>query len=331
MNLLYKLTITALCFSLMGILNSCIYEDEVVCPCEVRFVYDYNMEFADAFPSQVNDVTLFVFDSEGRFIFSRRDSGDHLDADYRMPLELSPGHYRLIVWAGLDENNTGITLKNTLQSNVSTINDLELNLNINNYICDSHLSDVWYGKMEDFEVKDDAPSYATISLVKDVKRFKILLQDTEGKTLSKEDYSFTISTANKALDHNNLPSDNNNVAYLPYSLQEVTIENEADSRSNTDINALVAEMASLRLTDERPARFTVRNKRTQKDLFDIDLVKYLNMMKLDEYSDMTLQEFLDRESTYQIILIIGKNDSGQDVTLSIRINAWTLVFNQTEL
>lgn len=58
MNLLYKLTITALCFSLMGILNSCIYEDEVVCPCEVRFVYDYNMEFADAFPSQVNDVTL---------------------------------------------------------------------------------------------------------------------------------------------------------------------------------------------------------------------------------------------------------------------------------
>lgn len=90
-------------------------------------------------------------------------------------------------------------------------------------------------------------------------------------------------------------------------------------------------MASLRLTDERPARFTVRNKRTQKDLFDIDLVKYLNMMKLDEYSDMTLQEFLDRESTYQIILIIGKNDSGQDITLSIRINAWTLVFNQTEL
>lgn len=60
-------------------------------------------------------------------------------------------------------------------------------------------------------------------------------------------------------------------------------------------------------------------------------MQYLNLMKLDVYADMSLQEFLDRESEYRIILFMGEDSSGNESMLAIQINAWTLVFNDTEL
>lgn len=330
MNRIYKKITLALCLSLTAILGSCIYEDEVPCPCEVRFVYDYNMEFADAFPSQVDDIALFIFDADGRFISSFRDSGDHLDADYRVPLQLQPGHYRLVAWAGLQEDPTCFDLNTELVRGSSTVDDLRLRLRTEGDECRRHLPDLWNGRVDDFEVKAGEPSYATVPLVKDTKRFRILLQDTEGNALSKEDYSFSIAAANRVLAHDNEPCECTPLTYRPYVLDEAVVGNAAGTRA-TDIHALVAEMATLRLTDDLPTRFTVRNEGRQQDLFDVDLVKYLNLMKLDAYSDMSLQEYLDRESSYQIILIMGRNASGSEVMLSLQINAWTIVFNQTEL
>lgn len=331
MNRLYKKIVSALCLSLLGLFSSCIYEDEVACPCEVRFVYDYNMEFADAFPSQVNDVMLFIFDANGRFVTSLQDSGPHLDANYRMPLQLAPGRYHLVAWAGLLTDPDCYNLNCDLQRGTSTADDLLLCLQTEEDEYDQCLTDLWHGQVTDFEVSADAPSYATISLVKDVKRFRVLLQDSEGNALSKDDYSFAITTANRMLDHHNEPCECEPLTYRPYSLTEATIGNDATPTRATDLHALVAEMGTLRLTDDVPARFTVRNERKQQNLFDVDLQKYLNLMKLDAYADMSLQEYLDRESSYQIILIMGHNDAGQEVMLSIQINAWTLVFNQTEL
>lgn len=321
----------ALCFSLLGLFSSCIYENEVDCPCEVRFVYDYNMEFADAFPSQVNDVMLFIFDDDGRFISSLQDSGPHLDAGYRMPLQLVPGHYQLVAWAGLLTDTDCYNLNCDLQRGTSTVDDLMLCLQTEEDEYDQCLTDVWHGQLADFEVKADAPSYATISLVKDVKRFRVLLQDTEGNALSKDDYSFGITTANRMLDHQNEPCECEPLVYRPHTLVEATISNDAAPTRATDLHALVAELNTLRLTDDVPVRFTVRNEREQQDLFDIDLQKYLNLMKLEVHADMSLQEYLDRESSYQVILIMGHNNAGQEVMMSIQINAWTLVFNQTEL
>ena len=289
------------------------------------------MEFADAFPSQVNDVMLFIFDDDGRFISSLQDSGPHLDAGYRMPLQLVPGHYQLVAWAGLLTDTDCYNLNCDLQRGTSTVDDLMLCLQTEEDEYDQCLTDVWHGQLADFEVKADAPSYATISLVKDVKRFRVLLFVTEGNALSKDDYSFGITTANRMLDHQNEPCECEPLVYRPHTLVEATISNDAAPTRATDLHALVAELNTLRLTDDVPVRFTVRNEREQQDLFDIDLQKYLNLMKLEVHADMSLQEYLDRESSYQVILIMGHNNAGQEVMMSIQINAWTLVFNQTEL
>ena len=88
-------------------LSSCgmIYEDEGDCNtyCDVRFVYDRNMEFADAFASKVEAVDLYVFDADGKFLRQVSERGDALKADgYRMPLDLQPGRYTVLAWCGLD-------------------------------------------------------------------------------------------------------------------------------------------------------------------------------------------------------------------------------------
>ena len=57
------------CLLLLLVLFSCTSIDETLPECRlyVRFRYDYNMEFSDAFASQVNRVDVFVFDKDGTF------------------------------------------------------------------------------------------------------------------------------------------------------------------------------------------------------------------------------------------------------------------------
>ena len=66
-----------------------ILEEEVV-DCSVnyrvKFKYDHNMKFADAFANEVRSVTLYAFDQEGKFVYQRTEQGDILGEDgYTMP------------------------------------------------------------------------------------------------------------------------------------------------------------------------------------------------------------------------------------------------------
>ncbi len=60
---------------IISALPSCesIYDD--LPPCDhgvsLRFVYDYNMEYADAFPSKVDCLTLLVYDADGESVTVR--------------------------------------------------------------------------------------------------------------------------------------------------------------------------------------------------------------------------------------------------------------------
>ncbi len=320
--------------AIISLLTSCVYEDETPCPCEIRFVYDYNMEFADAFPKQVNDVTLFIFDNDGKFVSSRQDQGEHLDADYRMSLELVPGRYQLVAWAGTCTDKACYNLTADLKPGLSTLQDLQLTLNCTAGKYDKNPSDLWQGMLADLKVSATAPTDATIPLVKDNNHVKVLLQTTTGEALSKNDYSFAIVDANYCFNYDNTLRSVPNIAYQPYQLDEVNIDNDANPAGRTadgNISALVAELGTLRLMADRSPRFVIRNERKNQEIFNIDLKKYLDMMRLSQYASMPLQEFLDRENTYYVILVMGENPDGTQMMISMQINAWRMVFNQTDL
>ena len=94
-------------FLMLVSLSSCekIYDDLEACPhgVSLRFVYDYNMAYANAFPKKVDCLTLYVYDSEENYIATHVVTADSLlqDEEWRMQLELPEGSYHSWLMVGL--------------------------------------------------------------------------------------------------------------------------------------------------------------------------------------------------------------------------------------
>lgn len=333
---------------------SCVYEDEVPCAFDLRFVYDYNMEYADAFPAQIDDVTLYVFDENGLFIAMREDSGEHLGADYRMTVDLRPATYTLVAWAGTQGEEATYPLP-VLTPGVSTLDDLTLKLRTDVAgISQNALPELWHGIARDVVVTGSSHVHHTVNLVKNTNHFRVLLQNTEGEPVSKDDFSLSIRTDDGWMNYDNTLLDDVQIEYRPFVQREAAIDNDADAETDADassdassdaagdggevrsavrssaITAVVAELSTLRLCDGRNARFTLKNGDTA--IFDIDLLRYLDLMKLESYASLPLQEYLDRENTWQVILFLGKGGvQGTWTVAALQINDWYFIVNHTDL
>ena len=83
-----------------------IHDDSLpLCEFRLYFKYDYNMKFADAFQHEVDFVTLFFCDQEGNFLFQRRIEKSELDERNSIALDMEPGTYQVVTWAGLDKGS----------------------------------------------------------------------------------------------------------------------------------------------------------------------------------------------------------------------------------
>lgn len=323
------------------LMSACVYEDEVPCPCKLRFVYDHNMEWADAFASQVEKATLFIFDDQERFITTKTIDCKQLNNN-TLDLQLAPGRYTLVAWATSGDAGC-YQYENAMKEGTSTLQDLKLKLQCQAGEEDygKNPADLWHGMLKDFHVQANQPTSDTLRLLKNTNRIKVLLQSVDGSPVGMEDYSLAITDANHAYAHDNsvLPH-LATLTYRPYQTREVTIDNsaatpDAASRAEADapatISAITAEMATLRLMADRSPRFIVHNERTGRDLFNINLREYLDKMRLSEHANLPLQEFLDRENTWQVILVMGQKNDGTKVMLSLQINAWRIIFNDVSL
>ena len=89
----------------------------------VKFKYDYNMEEKDVFAEQVRTVTLYAFDDNNNLVYQKTDEGEPLgEGDYAMNIEgIDPSQYRLVVWAGLNDESFAVPL---LYPNQSKIEEL---------------------------------------------------------------------------------------------------------------------------------------------------------------------------------------------------------------
>lgn len=97
-------------------ITSCdsIREDLPRCELWLEFVFDYNMEYADAFNPQVKSVNVFVFGSDDKLLFSKSAEATALVGGNRMSLtdELEFGNYKVLTVGGLSDsfhvlNNVG--------------------------------------------------------------------------------------------------------------------------------------------------------------------------------------------------------------------------------
>ncbi len=76
-----------------------IFDDDVDCSAkyEVRFVYDHNMKYADAFSHEVSWVTLYLVDTNGNVVWQKTEEGEKLASeDYTMDLDVEAGDHGVL-------------------------------------------------------------------------------------------------------------------------------------------------------------------------------------------------------------------------------------------
>ena len=298
------------CLLLLLVLFSCRSIDETLPECRlyVRFRYDYNMEFSDAFASQVNRVDVFVFDKDGTFVIKKSEQGETLGGSYRMPLPLPAGEYRIAAWAGMSDDfemPEPVAGKTTLEELTVRMKREE------SLVHNKALNPLWYGGVQAVSFTGRQEQTETVSLIKDTNKFRFILQKSgPGEELDINDCLFEIRADNGYYDWNNDLLDDDMISYRPYYLEKVE-----------DVG-IVVEMNTMRLLEHKKVYLTLTRKSDGKELMRIDLIPYLLLTKMEGHN-IPAQEYLDRQSEYAIVFFYNP-ELLNFLSTKIVINGWTI-------
>lgn len=298
------------CLLLLLVLFSCTSIDETLPECRlyVRFRYDYNMEFSDAFASQVNRVDVFVFDKDGTFVIKKSEQGETLGGSYRMPLPLPVGEYRIAAWAGMSDD---FEMPEPVAGK-TTLEDLTVRMKREeSLVHNKALNPLWYGGVQAVSFTGRQEQTETVSLIKDTNKFRFILQKSgPGEELDINDCLFEIRADNGYYDWNNDLLDDDMISYRPYYLEKVE-----------DVG-IVVEMNTMRLLEHKKVYLTLTRKSDGKELMRIDLIPYLLLTKMEGHN-IPAQEYLDRQSEYAIVFFYNP-ELLNFLSTKIVINGWTI-------
>ena len=299
------------CLLLLLVLFSCTSIDETLSECQlyVSFRYDYNMEFTDAFATQVNRVDVFVFDKDGTFIMKKSEQGKTLGSgSYRMQLQLPIGEYRIATWAGMSDAFE----MPELVAGKSTLKDLTVKMKREeSLIHNKVLEPLWYGGIQTVNFTGKQEQTETVRLIKVTNKFRFILQKSgPGEELDMNDCLFEIRADNGYYDWNNDLLDDDMISYQPYHLEKVE-----------DVG-IVAEMNTMRLLEHKKVYLTLTRKSDSKELMKVDLIPYLLLTKMEGHN-IPAQEYLDRQSEYAIVFFYNP-ELLNFLSTKIMINGWTI-------
>lgn len=338
---LYKLPCgCALAFLLTGWLGACsyIHDDLPQCPAQLRlkFVFDYNLQKADAFATQVKSVNVWAFDESGGFVWSGSASGAPLEQpDFIMETPLPEGKYDFVAWCGLEDN---------LDFNIDTYTpsskeELEVKLSFSELGgvngSSSHFNPLFHGYRSDvvYSVDPMAPSVMTVSipLVKDTNDIAVMLQNHDGSPIHMEDFSVRISYADSWLAWDNaVRSDSPCITYTPWStlFGQTEFGVDADTDSDSVRSTLLFELSMCRLMAGGNAYLDVTRNSDGVNIIHLPLIEYFLLEKGNRHSQFGDQEYLDRRDDYSALFFIDK-DRNWYMAAGIYINGWAVVPNQT--
>ncbi len=307
-----------------------VYEDTSDCPrgVSLRFRYDYNMEFADAFRTHVDCLTCYVFDRDGNFVACYTETTDRLKEEgYRMDFPLGAGDYKVVAYGGLECEKS--SFDRTVPSSARpSFRELEVRLRTHAGVSDASLHGLYYGTL-DFTVRTDDYVELTVPMMKDTNNIRIVLQQLDNSPVDIEAFGFEITDDNALMDMDNnvVPSDS--VTYVPWTAGQSVAGQVGDAQDEgSEIVVGYAELSTARLMARGRPRLRIYRRSDGKDVADIPLIDYLLLVKSEVYREMSSQEFLDRQSEWGLIFFL---DRGRWARLHIVVNDWVVRINNEKL
>lgn len=322
---------------------SLINEEPVKCPSylKVRFKYDWNIKFGDAFAHEVKSVNVWAFDQQGNLVWSDAASGDQLKEEgFALETGLLEGTYDFISWCGLEGNDCfdlatyTPASKEELEVKLQTLQEGAEN------VSNKRLPGLFHGMMtnQEYTVDPYNPTYkyVTIPLMKDTKDIRIMLQHLDGSPIVDQDFEVTI-TANDGWFawNNDLLPISPLVTYKPWNIKygQTTPADgngpDSQSKAASTVASLMFELSTSRLMADADVRLTIHRNWDNRNIVDnIDLIEFL-LLVMGHYEGLTDQQYLDYQDDYAIIFFIDQNSTWYTAA-GLFINNWAVVPPQHE-
>ncbi len=350
MALIRKVT-AVVCLASAGLLvlpscDSIFYDDEGDCTVHYRlkFRYDMNLKWADAFAGEVSSVHLYAFDRSGVLIWQHEEGISPSSAEnYMMTLDLQPGDYRLLAWCGLRNDGTheeSFTVPEASEGETrmeQLVCSLTRKYDESGAFSKERLYRLFHGTLDvSLPADEDGGSYDyTMYLTKNTNHVRVILQHLSGEDVDVSRFAFRIEDENGLMAHDNRLMDDENITYRPWKTQsgQASIGKE-ESRATINVNGAIADMTVARMTESRRKQMllTITNDEG-KTVAKIPVIDYALLAK-DYYEEeyghkMTDQEFLDREDDYVMTLFLDENNEW--ISSQILIHSWRVVPSDVEI
>ena len=311
---------------------SCIREDEGDCGVTVRFAYTYNILSADALIKQVDEVTLCVFGNDG--ILSQEHSNIITASSPVIRLtDLSSGNYHFVAWAQSklvisDQSYFSIP---TLKAGVSSIDELTYWMKRETSGIQQHeLNNFLIGMAEVVIGKGHAD--VTVELKKVTNKIRVvLLPYAPDGTLDVADYEFSVidKIGNGYINYDYTLLSDNQITYLPYYAANLEPEDTGALSPNEVDRAAVVEINTSRLLEENAPRLLITDKKDEgKVIVSMNLPWIISLMSIDNNFKWSLQEYLDRQDSYTIMLYFSDYTWMKS---QIIINGWVINAKEIDL
>lgn len=336
--------------------DSIIYDDEGDCDphYKVRFVYERNLRYVDAFHAEVEEVTLYVVDSAtGAIVASKHESGEALSSgSYLMDLDgIEPGTYTLVAWCGPGHRTSFAVGQG------SSLTDLSCRLTERSAdhpegfspagsAVSKDLGRLYHGRLADAVFPDDQGTHIfTVDLTKNTNDVHIVLQQLSGDPVDESRFTFTICDENGLMNYDNSLAPDEPLTYYPWrqrsgyagvEVPDYTAPDDisrdpadaaaASSRAITAVSAAVADLTVGRLMADRRTMVRIYND-SHELVASIPLTDYALLTKGRHYQ-LSDQDYLDYRDDYSMVLFLDEN--GRWISSEIYINSWHMVRQEAD-
>lgn len=317
-------------FFIISLLAGCVNDDQPNCIDSIlvppdhpkshymTFEYSKNTQGIDLFPSMVEELDVYVFDSEGHYVTCISDEGPQLNSlSYTLPIDLPDGTYTFVVWSGARNhyqitdqyNNNG----QSLQTGITELDQLRLRLNTNNADETDYPENLFFGIAEQISIDAKKLKQVHVELVKNTKNIHLTVEGIQyiKQTTKSNDYflDITCNIANgELLFDNSISLPERPILYKPVD----QIYNE---------NTFECNIRTLRLLTDMRSELTIKNSTTGEDIFNDSLIELILFSPhINNNTD------LNKNDKYDIVISIGIN-----LDITITINGYTVLDNVTDL
>lgn len=289
--------------------TSCIRENLDDCPparssLRIYFSYDFDLISKALAGKDIENVHLYVFDKDDRFVLCKPEYNVQLDGNEYIDLELPPGTYNIVAWFNQGEHYRtnpdadGFSEGKTLRTDAQ----LYLDLPSGDSIC-TELPHLLYGGLSDVVVTGVTEHRYTIPVQQNTYRINLTV---EGLPSTSDTYATVISDDNGRYNFDN--------SFAPCS--EFRYKTTTLFGSNKQLNT---STVVLRLSDGRQPVLNFLNETSQENLFAGDLIALIK--EANKYGAS-----LDFKNTHEFDILLTFN---ADMSVTVTVNGWKYIPDET--